>query len=98
MHPLTRNTGPSHDWVVQWKRRRVAYQEKLDEVREELKSTFSETMKSMLKNEIDASQANNNRVEDLIGQVSKQLGDLNKTMNEYRQLQDRQQELRKKQT
>src|SRR5206468_6174321 len=55
-------------------------------------------MKSMFSNEIEASKANSGRVDQLIAEVSQQLGALNKLMNEYRQLQDREKELRKKQS
>ena len=74
------------------------YQQKLDETREELKSTYSETIKSMYKNEIDATQANIDRLHQAITAVSTQLAKLNQTMTEYRMLQERErQKLRNQQ-
>jgi len=58
---LVERRGEHDDLVISWKRRRQLYQQKLDETREELKSTYSETIKSMYKNEIDATQANIDR-------------------------------------
>ena len=54
---LIERRGDHDDLVISWKRRRQLYQQKLDETREELKSTYAETIKSMYKNEIDATSA-----------------------------------------
>ena len=74
---LTRKYGSHHETVIAMQQRRALFQDKMDETREELKSTFSETMRSLLKNEIDAAKANAGRVGGAINQVSSDLGRLN---------------------
>jgi hypothetical protein len=79
------------------KQRRVAAQEKVDEIREELKSTYTEAMKEALGNEIAAASADAARVEEAVTRVGEQMAELNKLTGEYRHLLDRRQELRRRQ-
>lgn len=94
---LEQKLGSHNDLVVSLKQRKVLYQQKTDEIHEELKSTYSETLRSMLENEIAAASANAGRVDEAVNKISFDLGKLNKEMNEYRNLQDRQKELQHKQ-
>jgi polysaccharide biosynthesis transport protein len=95
---LIERRGDHDDLVISWKHRRQLYQQKLDETREELKSTYAETVKSMYKNEIDATSANIGRLDQAIKAVSEQLSKLNTVMTEYRMLQERERELRTQQS
>lgn len=93
---LRRNLGDHHETVIAYERRKAAFKMKLDEEREELKSVFTEGMKSELQNAITASNANLSRVDTFVRQISGELGQLNATLNDYRTLQGREHDLREK--
>lgn len=87
--------GEHHESVVLLKQRRDRMQRMVDDTREELRGSYSETMRSMLKSEVDAGNANLERITTHIKSLGDDLGRLNKDMNEYRVLQTREQDLRK---
>lgn len=87
----------TNDATVRRKQREALVVELLSEAYEEARQSVYSARLEAVKRRIVTDQANNGRIEDLIVTLSKQLGELNKVMAEYRRLQDRQQELQKKQ-
>jgi len=93
---LTLKYGPANEMVVAFKKRREAYQQNVDTIRAELISDYSEAFRSQLRNQINAYNANGNVIDSEIQRLSATLGDLNKAMQEYRVLQEKERRLREK--
>lgn len=85
-----------HDQIVSVKKLKAGYQQKLDEIREELKSDYADTYRSQLRNQLNAYNANGNVIKQEVDRLSGDLGKLNEAMQQYRVLQEKEKRLRDK--
>jgi hypothetical protein len=83
---FTRKFGPSHDKVVGLKQLRASLQAKVGEIREELRSNYSETLRNTLRNDLAATAANLKRVNALAAKAQAELERQGKLLEEYRAL------------
>lgn len=88
--------GPGHDLVIAYKKRREAYAQNATKIEEELKSEYIEALRSQYRNQLAAFEANAAVIDQEINNLGRSLGDLNKKMQEYRVLQEKERRLRDK--
>src|SRR5207253_1220108 len=82
--------------AIEIQQTKQAWQAKVDQEHEELKSTLTEGMKAVLESEIKASNADLGRIKKFIDETSGELGELNRKMDDYRIMQKKEVTLRDK--
>ena len=90
------NNGPGNDLVIRARRRLAKYQDKLDATREELRSDYAETMRTMLENQIAAVSGNAKSIETESTKLKGSLSDMNTAIVKYRLLQEKEKRLQDK--
>jgi capsular exopolysaccharide synthesis family protein len=86
--------GEKSEIVVRYKKRLASYKEKLDGIREQLRSDYAESLRTMLENQIVAADANLKSIQGEIDRLNSEMGRLNQAVEQYRMLKQREAKLR----
>jgi succinoglycan biosynthesis transport protein ExoP len=93
---LSLKLGPNNDEVIRNKKLREQYQQKVDEIRETLKSDYTETYRAGLQNQLLAFNANRTVITEQTAKLGGELGRLNEMMQQYGLLKQREQRIQTK--
>ncbi len=89
-------SNPDAESIKAAERRHAAAVAKLEEVHEELRSTFTDVLKAHLQNELNADTAKLVRIDAYMKMTGSELGAMNQEMADYEILQQREKRLRQR--